>query len=361
MKELFATERGGQKLTALVAELLADHYLESIQIDDVSGVVMDEVLESAGEAWEEAYGRALPKVRAREIESWAAAKRMGAETKPKSKTVAKPPSPVLHLAAGMGASEADLFGDKGPTDRERAQLDDDEKSQGLTGEQIVQLAIAIELGSIPVLGDVLGVVRYGSDPRLCEQVRKAKKGGIATLQSILGNTGGSVVRELTSHFSNLIREYSQDGEVLQASNLNSWWSETQQVAASPKMLVEYIKEYFRKYSGRGLPVTVDVLIATRCASSLGGDGGVSKEELKEIRDIAKSAKAETAAVKNELNQVKAELNRLKNNGASPPGGGGKDANIKCNSCGKTGHRWANCPTRLVAEAEGKSNEAAKDE
>ena len=194
---------------------------------------------------------------------------------------------------------------------------------------------------------------------------KAKKGGISTLQSILGNTGPSVVRELTSHFSNLIREYSQDGEVLQASNLNSWWSETQQVAASPKMLTEYIKEYFRKYSGRGLPVTVDVLIATRCASSLGGEGGVTREELKEIREMAKTAKAEAAAAKNELNQVKQELNRLKNQnggkGGQGGGGSGSDDNIKCNFCSEKGHRWANCPKRAAAAAKGDGSEQVKDE
>ena len=58
VKKLFATERGGQKLSPLVVELLTNHYVESIMIDDVKSVVMEEVLESAGEAWEEAYGRA---------------------------------------------------------------------------------------------------------------------------------------------------------------------------------------------------------------------------------------------------------------------------------------------------------------
>jgi hypothetical protein len=120
------------------------------------------------------------------------------------------------------------------------------------------------------------------------------------------------------------------------------------------MVAEYLKEYLRKYAGRGIPVTVDVLIATRCASTMGGGGGVSDEKFKEVRDMAKAARAETASLKNELNQVKSELNRLKSaggKGGGGEGGGSKDANITCNYCKAKGHRWATCPKRLAEEAE----------
>ena len=89
---------------------------------------------------------------------------------------------------------------------------------------------------------------------------------------------------------------------------------------------------------------------------------MSEEKLKEVRDVAKAAKAEVASLKNELNQLKTEVGRLKN-GSKPPGGGGGgsgDANMVCNFCGQKGHRWSACPARLAAEADAKK-EAAKEE
>jgi hypothetical protein len=352
-------ERGGQVLTPLVVGLLTKHYVKSVMISDVDEVVLEEVLENANEAWEDEYGKALPRTRAREIESWILATKVGVKAMAKSGTHAVASSGALSSAGGD--EDHDLFGDKGPTAKDRAQLREDEVAQRLSGAQIVQLSVAIELGSIPVLGDVLGAVRYGSDPRLSEQVRKAKKGGIPTLQTILTNAGPTVIRELNSHFANLIREYSEDGEVIQASNLNAWWSETQLVSSSPKMTVDYIKEYFRKFTGRGLPETVNVLTATRCANGMGLEGMVSKEDLKEVMTIAKAAKEAAAASKNEVNQLKSEINRLKNKGpggGQEGGGGAGDAKMTCNFCGEKGHRWANCPKRA---AQAKESEAPKEE
>ena len=141
-------------------------------------------------------------------------------------------------------------------------------------------------------------------------------------------------------------------------------SETQQVSSSPKMTVDYIKEYFRKFTGRGLPETVNVLTATRCANGIGLEGMVSKEDMKEALTIAKAAKESAAALKNELQQVKTELNRLKSKAPGQgggAGGGGGDDKMTCNFCGKVGHRWAKCPDRAAAAAKEAAPDGQKDE
>ena len=51
IKAFLSTERGGQTLSPLVVELLVKHYIESVKVSDVKEVVLEDVLESADEAW----------------------------------------------------------------------------------------------------------------------------------------------------------------------------------------------------------------------------------------------------------------------------------------------------------------------
>ena len=52
---------------------------------------------------------------------------------------------------------------------------EDKKAQGLSGARIVRLALALELGRVPAIGDVLGVVPYASNPRLSEPAKRQRK------------------------------------------------------------------------------------------------------------------------------------------------------------------------------------------
>ena len=201
----FSAERGGQKLSPIVVGLLSEHYVKSVKIDDVKEVELLEVLENAGEAWEEVYEKALPLMRAREIESWIQASKVSAEAGPKSVTRAVPSTGIL--PPGAGGVDSDLFGDKGPTDRERAQLRDDEAAQRLTGAQIVQLSVAIELGSIPVLGDVMGVVRWRKEPKWGHH--SFRRGADKVARATMAQTGATR-DDIDEHFGWKQRERAED-------------------------------------------------------------------------------------------------------------------------------------------------------
>ena len=243
-----------------------------------------------------------------------------------------------------------LFGASGPTTRETAQLKADKIAQGLTGVEIAVLALALELGSIPPAGDVVGQFRYGSEPRLFKMAKDQRKAGMATLGSIVADEDFD--RLMSTHLTGLIREYSARGEVTQASLITSWWSETQAVAPTAKMKAEYVNEYMKRYGGRGLPTPVDILIATRVSSGT-GSGAATAESLKETKDSAKAARTEIKELrsefKSEVQGLKAEVNRLRqllnnqNSGGAGQGKGGGLKNVVCHNCGQKGHIAKSCP------------------
>ena len=119
-----------------------------------------------------------------------------------------------------GDDDTKLFGSAGPTSRDLAMLASDKANQGLSGARLVCFAVGIELGRAPAAGEVVGVVTYKSDMRVCAVVKAQRKAGVATLSSCLDST--TVQRELNSHFSALIREYSERGLIEEASRL--WYS-----------------------------------------------------------------------------------------------------------------------------------------
>ena len=76
---------------------------------------------------------------------------------------------------------AKLFGDAGPSTQDLARLAEDKKAQGLSGARIIRLALALKLGRLPAIGDVLGVVLYASNPRLSEPAKRQRKAGHKTV------------------------------------------------------------------------------------------------------------------------------------------------------------------------------------
>ena len=71
---------------------------------------------------------------------------------------------AVALSSSTGSKDEDmskLFGDAGASTQDLARLAEDKKAQGLSGARIIRLALALELGRLPAIGDVLGVVPYG--------------------------------------------------------------------------------------------------------------------------------------------------------------------------------------------------------
>jgi len=106
-----------------------------------------------------------------------------------------------------------LFGKRHPTDVELDKLAEDVKIQGMEGMHLIRMSAALELGRLPPISDVFGVLFYGSDIRMSEMAKKQRKAGIDTLQKILEKADIDVRATLAEHFANVVREYSAEGLV----------------------------------------------------------------------------------------------------------------------------------------------------
>jgi hypothetical protein len=179
LEELLGTERGGVRMPAAMQRLLSKYYVEVALVESLDEVSISNMLADAKLAWDEEYEKDLPAIHVKNLMAWIAAKPVPADQ-------SSPPTfggaAAVHgeggaLRSGQLASseeeETMLFGDAGATERERAQLEKDKSEQNLSGVRLLVIATAIELGSVPPASDVIGSVRYGSDVRLSELVRRA--------------------------------------------------------------------------------------------------------------------------------------------------------------------------------------------
>ena len=347
IKTLLGTKRGDAELGAGLISIIVDYLVDAACIVDVKEVLVTEVRMHAVEAWETVKGGPLPAVHERALTKWV-----------RGSAAVDVEGPSVNGTDGAfedDLADSALFCVSAPAENDLKTLALDKSKQSLTGARILVLSCALELGRVATLGEVVGVVAYKSDPRLSELARKQKKAGVRTLSQILDGKAGLVRRELTQHFGSIIREYSEKGFIVEASSITQWWAETQALASDDSMMVDYIREYLRKYCGRGLPETVDVLIATRVAGSIGGQ--VSADSMKDALKMAKTAKDEAAELRSLVSSLKADLGRVKasvagrEDGVDRMGGGGKAAKMKCFLCGKKGHKAIDCPDKVKDDDE----------
>ena len=142
------------------------------ELSDVSELDMSTLLTTAADAWAATQeGEDLPSVHRSRLERWIA-------NVPATITVEGDASVAVSPSTGsLDEDLAKLFGDAGPSTQDLARLAEDKKAQGLSGARIIRLALALELGRLPAIGDVLGVVPYGSNPRLSEPAKRQRKAG----------------------------------------------------------------------------------------------------------------------------------------------------------------------------------------
>ena len=181
---------GGVRLPATLVRVLIQYLVDVVKVRDVNEVDLDGMVELSREAWAAVNdGAALPGMIERRVKTFAGA------SKPK---VVRPLAKVTAASSVSGYEEEDeddmelLFNATTPTQRTLAKLTEDKTAQDLTGVRILVLSLALELGRVPEVGEVLGEVSYGSDPRVSKIVKDQKKAGLATMQKILDS--GSDVR-----------------------------------------------------------------------------------------------------------------------------------------------------------------------
>ena len=345
-----SAERAGRKLGDGLLTVIVDYLVDVVEVKDVNEVVIKDLLEIATDAWAETKGGGvLPGLHKKNIVARIAGKPI-----------------AVHMSSALSNDGGDdleddvddskLLGVEAPNARDLAKLEQDKQSQGLSGARLLVLSMSLELGRVPATGDVVGVLAYKGDARLTDLAKQQRKAGMPTLSKIVDGT--NVRRDLQTHFSNLIRDYSDAGYIVEASRITQWWGETQTVSSDDKVLADYLKEYFRKYPGRGLPEVIDVIIATRVTGQR-ASGGISNEQLEKVREMAKAAKNEVAELKRELGSLKSELGRLK----AKPGGPGSEQvgkGPKCHNCGAFGHIAKNCPDK-AKDKDGAKDDGSKDD
>ena len=353
VKEKLSETHAGAKLGAGLVDIVTRYLIEDVEIKDVSEIVLKDLLSTVKEAWANAKdGSDLPAVHVKAVQMWLL-----------RAASSEDPSPGHAPAKDEDdEDESVLFGSGDPTARELAKLNEDKSAQRISGLRLLRLSLALELGRVPAMGEVAGKVCYGSDPRISDMVKAQRKAGIPTMGKIL-DSGEHVRRELNLHLAAVQREYSEAGEVVEATLVAQWWSESQAVSMEDRILASYLKEYLRKYPCRGLPTPVDVLIATRVTGSREA-AGATVESVTKVRDSVASLKSELADAKRLIANLTSAVGQLKANNGGPGGGGGRGgmADIVCHKCGEKGHIARNCPNaKKIAEAKKAAAEAEDDD
>ena len=337
LKTQLTAAKNGVKLPSKLVTVLEDYFVNVSKLDTIDDVDLEnpsEMSEAGKEGWEGSFGEALPKLLEARLRKWAGA----APSTESSGTLA---GPVVGDVTdkdrrSMAHKEVD---DMDLTSFEREKAVKDMAEQGLSGKRMIGLSLSLCLGKV-CKPSLCASLKYGEDPALSEPAKQARKAGKRMLATIIKNKNFA---ETGAFFSELMRAYSSDHMVEEASLIASWWAETASCfSAEKELLFEYLEEYFDKYAGRGLPVQIDTVLVTRLRNSA-GTGGVTKEELKAVKNRLAELEALGSKHKTELQELKKKVG---NKGSDKPTKEELDErrkNVTCHHCGKKGHYKSECP------------------
>ena len=339
LKTQLAAPKNGVKLPAKLSSVIQDYIINVSKLESMDDVDLDdpkEMEEAGKEGWEGAFAEDLPKMLVLRVRKWAGA----VVTVESKETLAGPvvgdvTDKDRRSMANKEVDEMDL------TSFEREKAIRDMADQGLSGKRMVGLSLSLCLGKVckPSLSSSL---KYGEDPALTDPAKQARKAGKRMLSTIIKNKNFA---ETGAFFSDLMRAFSADHMVEEASLIASWWAETASCFSAEKdLLFDYLEEYFDKYAGRGLPVMIDTVLVTRLRNSA-GSGGVSKEELKAVKNRLADLEAMGTKHKGEIGELKAKVGNLKNPNPKPSAEEQEERRKKvtCHNCGEKGHYKSECP------------------
>ena len=333
--------QNGIKLPAAVATVIAVFFINVAKINDIDEMDTednDEMLAAAAAGWKEANSEELPEFHKIRISKWTgkAVSSVKASGDLAPAEVGDFTEVDRESAARKEAATMDL------TIFEREKAVKDMAAQGLSCARLVALSLSLVLGKVSKPSASAGL-KYGEDPALSEQAKQSRKAGRKMLAGIIKEKNFATAG---AYFSDLMSNYAADSMVEEASLLAAWWAETASCFMTDKdLLFEYLEEYFSKYAGRGLPVKIDTVLVTRLRNSSGG--GVSKEELKNVKTKMEGLESSMSKLKAENNAMKQIVESLKKKGpGSKPSAEEQEERrkkVKCHNCGKIGHYQSECP------------------
>ena len=191
---------------------------------------------------------------------------------------------ITSAVLGLDEDEDDMedlaseFGGMAVSSMNRVQALEDVRIQGVSLPRILVLSASLELGSVVATGEVAGgLLHYGGNPAMMEKARQSRKGGVDTLSKIITDKNRIA---LSSHFSALSREYTAKGWVEEVALISAFWTETMaHFDGNSKAMFGYLKEYFREFKGRGLPLAFSMPTAWRVLGQEGfAKAGLSDEQ-----------------------------------------------------------------------------------
>ena len=347
---LFEQKRHDTTLTKNLVLALVQGFMTSKveSVDEVAINEPDEIGSAADEGWRKLFSAEIPVTMLRRAQKWAG--KVGESKKTKDTPLGGDEAFEIaigdkRLAAVLDVETLDLEGSA------KSQAVDDIIAQGISSTRIIAMSLCLFLGCVVPLSKCAGC-KWGEDSTLSPPAREKRKAGHRMLAEILleGN-----LAELSAHFAMLMREFAEANRVEEAALVGSWWAEIYACfGMEKKALFAYVREYMRKYAGRGLPIVLDPVLATRVRGQTSAEGGCSKEELKVVRLKSESVAAE---LNRSLAQLRKDLKEAINNsnvdvGVGPkkkPGGGKDKSGVKCHNCGEHGHYAKNCPNKKVED------------
>ena len=217
---------------------------------------------------------------------------------------------------------------------EKDEAVEDIVAQGISSTRIISLSLCMVVGRVLPLSKS-STCKWGEDPALSAVAKEYRKAELRTLKDVLKD--GSAV-EVSTYFADLMRELAAVNRVEESSRIGSWWAEAQACFASDKkLLLGYVKEYIKKYTGRGIPVMLDTVIVARERGRAAVEGGASREELKTVRSKQEAASSEISDLKKALSDLKRELRPPRNQKQDEEPPPKNKSKVKCYNCGKKGH------------------------
>ena len=339
---LLTSVRHGVELPNKVVQALGSYFVEELEVesvDEISKDDPDELEASAVCAYQAAFTKELPPPHAHRVRKWAGEQfnsKANASSGKKDTLASSVEVGAVVEEDRVKAAKVEVSGmDLSPI--EQAKAIKDMAAQGLSCKRLVGLSASLTLGRVCKPSET-SMLKYGEDPALSDLAKNVRKAKKKLLANLLSNKNFS---ETGAFFSHLMMCYSQDGMVEEASLIAAWWAETSGCFSSEnEMLFEYLTEYFEKYAGRGLPVSIDTALIVRLRNAAASS--ISKEDFKKLKETVATLVTDLSKVKSELNTVNQKMATLSKKPTKEELEE-KRAAAKCHNCGKMGHYGYECP------------------